>query len=293
MNMKSSFPRAGSRLVAAFFKSLGPRVFRQSDLSSVLDEHRHEWGLPASMTVSTFISALVGDELVKRVSLRSEKYRDLVRYAIDDPSPFLLGASIGQHSYLSHGTAMFLNGITDQLAKTIYVNDEQRPKAFPPGVITQQGIDVAFSRQQRISSNVYVDGTTRYLVVSGKSTGRLEVTERRTPDGGTVDTTKLERTLIDIAVRPEYAGGPHVVRDAYAAARDRVSVTVLVATLKALDYAYPYNQVIGLYMERAGYETTRLDALRKIGLRFKFYLSYGIRDPDYDKSWQLFVPKGF
>lgn len=284
---------AGNRLVAEFFKTLGPRVFRQTDLSLILGEHRQAWGLPASLTVSRFISALVDDELVKRVSLRSEKYRDFVRYAVREPSPYLLGASLGQHAYLSHGTAMFLNGLTDQLAKTIYVNDEQRPKLFPPGVLTQQGIDAAFSRQQRVSSNVYVDGTTRYLVVSGKNTGRLEVTEIRTPDGGSVDTTKLERTLIDIAVRPDYAGGPHVVRDAYAAARDRVSVSVLVATLKALDYAYPYHQMIGFYMARAGYEAKRLEALKKIGLRFNFYLSYGLREPDYDQSWHLFVPKGF
>lgn len=60
--------------------------------------------------------------------------------------------------------------------------------------------------------------------------------------------TKLERTLIDIAVRPNYAGGVHHVLEAYAAAKSRVSVNVLLATLQKMEYVYPYHQVIGFYI---------------------------------------------
>ncbi len=105
--------------------------------------------------------------------------------------------------------------------------------------------------------------------------------------------TRLERTLIDIAVRPDYAGGIYQVLEAYKAAKDRVSVNTLIATIKKLDYIYPYHQTIGFYMERAGYDVTRTDRLLKLGTSLDFYLTYGIKDREYDSKWRLFFPKGF
>ena len=39
-------------------------------------------------------------------------------------------------------------------------------------------------------------------MISGKNTGRLEVSQLKALDGTLVDATKSERTLIDVAVRP-------------------------------------------------------------------------------------------
>jgi len=83
------------------------------------------------------------------------------------------------------------------------------------------------------------------------------------------------------------------VLDAYTAARGRVSLNVLVATLKKLAYAYPYHQVIGFYMQRAGYDPGKLEQLKRLGLDFDFYLAYGMRDRDRDSDWRLYIPKGF
>jgi predicted transcriptional regulator of viral defense system len=275
-----------------FFESAPQKVFRVSELKELYHAHQEEWKLPR--TFQKFLNGLLDAGTLREATLKSERYRDQRRYVFGEPSPYQLALSLGKAPYLSHATAVFLHGLTDQIPRIIYANDEQSPKQSfltPP---TQATIDLAFARpHQRVSNNVYTYDGTRILLVSGKNTGRLEVGQFAAPDGAQVDVTKLERTLIDIAVRPDYGGGPYQVLEAYRAAKDRVSVNVLVATLRKLQYVYPYHQVVGFYMQRAGYDSQRLDFLRRMGLDVKFYLTYGMRDPDFDPGWQLFIPKGF
>src|SRR5882672_4945604 len=52
-----------------------------------------------------------------------------------------------------------------------------------------------------------LDQKPRIVLLSGKHTGRLGVTKTLGPQGEQLELTDLERTLIDIAVRPTYAGG--------------------------------------------------------------------------------------
>src|SRR5216684_7346263 len=193
---------------------------------------------------------------------------------------------------LSHGTAVSLHGLTDQIPKTIYVNQEQSPKPLPSGELTQTSIDRAFSNQQRKSAYVLEYEQWRMVLLSGKNTGNLGVIKLAGPLQEQLDVTNIERTLIDIAVRPVYAGGVFQVLEAYKSARDRVSVNTLIATLKKLNYVYPYHQIIGFYMQRAGYEEKRYGRLKSLGLNFDFYLTYGVKEPEFDRQWRLHYPKG-
>ena len=103
--------------------------------------------------------------------------------------------------------------------------------------------------------------------------------------------TGLERTLIDLAVRPSYAGEVIQVLDAYRKAKNRVSIGTLLTTLKRLDYIYPYHQSIGFYLKKAGYAKSQYNRLKNIGLNYDFYLAYSLKDKDYDPEWRIFFPK--
>jgi hypothetical protein len=172
------------------------------------------------------------------------------------------------------------------------VNKEQTAKPPPDGELTQAAIDRAFAGPQRASTYVWPYEGFRFVLLNGKQTNRLEVSQVRDPQGEYVDTTKLERTLIDIAVRPAYAGGVFEVLKAYRAAKDRISVNTLAATLQQLGYVYPYHQAVGFYLQRADVEPQKLERLKQLGLKFDFYLAHKMGPTSYSSDWRIHFPEG-
>ncbi|MGH9606312.1 MAG: hypothetical protein ACRD3N_11515 [Terracidiphilus sp.] len=283
--------------IIRFFEQQRQRVFLEAELSAMLRKYRQAWGLAINMTVGEFLAFLLTETKLRCIQVKPQNHPDArvwTRYTWGEVSPFLLGASYGRGAYLSHGTAVFLHALTDQLPNLIYVNKEQSLKrGGPKSELQQAAIDRAFKgNKQRRSQFEYAYEQGRFLILSGKNTGRLEVGSITLDDGSTVPVTKLERTLIDIVVRPAYAGGVYMVLEAYRRARPAASTGTLLATLKKLDYVYPYHQAIGFYMQRAGYRPEQYERLRNVGLNYDFYLANDLRDLAYDSEWRLHYPTG-
>jgi len=189
---------------------------------------------------------------------------------------------------------MYFHGLTDQIPKSIYLNFEQPPKNFLPGELEQNRIDQAFARPMRVSNNVATYEELRIFLLNGMYTGNFGVVDIEGPEGEKVATTSLERTLIDITVRPAYSGGVFEVLKAYKAAQGQFSVNKLSAMLKTLGYTYPYHQAIGFYLERAGYKQKLAELLKqKFEIKYDFHLTHQMKDPEYSESWRLYYPKGF
>lgn len=274
------------------FDDAGQRVFWPSDISQLLERNRAFWRLTQNTTATKFLKFLLEKTDLQLKYLEPLNYPNapgITRYVWKEASEYEIALSMKREAYLSHGTAMFLHGLTEQIPSRIYVNSEQSPKPSS-GHLTQEGINRAFAGKQRESQFVFKFNDSEALLLWGKNTGQLEVIDMKY-SGTKLRVTGLERTLIDIAVRPSYAGGVFQVTDAYRGGKDRVSVGTLLATLKKLDYIYPYHQAIGFYMQRAGYARTQYNRLKNIGLKYDFYLAYGLKDKEYDSEWRLFFPK--
>jgi predicted transcriptional regulator of viral defense system len=246
-----------------------------------------------TMDEGTFLKYLLDEGILQQVDLESTRYPSFRRYLLQGVTAFEVALSLRGGSYLSHASAVFLHGLTEQLPLRIYVNREQAAKPEPEGVLTQESLTRAFSRPGRETNYILSGPGYEVVLLSGKSTGNLEVGILKGTEGELLTVTKLERTLIDIVVRPTYAGGVYQVLEAYRSAKDRVSIGVLLATLKKLNYMYPYHQAIGFYMERAGYKEQALARVEELGMEFDFYLAHGLSNRAYSQRWRLYHPDLF
>ena len=290
--MASKISLAASK-IRNFFSS-GRHVYKQTDLRTILQENREIWKLPQGMSSTQFISWLLSETELNQVRLTSEQYDPITKYVWNNPSVYSVALALRPNSYLSHATAVYLHGLNEHIPRTIYVNKEQSPKPPPAAPPSQESITRTFSNRQRESNYIYSYKNSKIVILSGKSTGQLEVADLKGPEDEMLRVTRIPRTLVDIAVRPSYSGGVFQVIEAYRGAKDRVSINTVIAVLKQLNYSYPYHQAIGFYMTKAGFPATQVAKLKELGLKFDFYLDYSIpeKQREYDAEWRLFYPKG-
>jgi len=279
--------------IAAVIKGNGPRVIRLDELRQILDENRGNWILPKVTRFDDFCNFIIEKKLIQEVPVKMVD-RVSPRFVTGDVSPAEIALSLRDNSYLTHYTALFLHGLTINIPKTVYSNLEQTPKpASSAAAMTQDTIDLAFSRPMRTTNNIaefeLVGGKYRAFLLNGQYQNRLGVTEIDF-NGRRLPITTMERTLIDIAVRPAYAGGVNEVLQAYLYARDKISVNTLLATLKGMKFNYPYQQAIGFYLERAGYKETVIRLAEKFSKQFDFYLTYQIKNKKLSKKWRVYYP---
>jgi hypothetical protein len=249
-------------------------------------------GLSTSVRFTRFLESLLSLGM-KRIDLVSVKYSGFHRFAWREYSPYDMAYSFRKGAYLSHASAVYLHGLTLQQPKVMYVNKEQTQKPQTDIPLSQPAVDRAFKSQARRSEFVFTDGTAQYVLISGKQSGRLGVERASSPSNHDVDRTTLARTLVDIAVRPIYSGGPYQVLEAYHKAREKVNPGDIIETLAKLHYTYPYQQAVGFYMSRTGYPRAALEELHTILSPLNFYLTHGMRATSYDPYWKLFIPQDF
>jgi len=278
--------------ILKLFRSLSNRVYKRSQIDEIISQNREFWRLSSATTVNKFIAFLIEEKKLKEIKLKFPK-RTEIRYTWGDVSIYEMALTLKPDSYFTHYTAMFLHQLTEQIPKTIYLNQEQQQKPNREAHLTQSSIDLAFKRPVRVSNNIALCGEYNICLLNGMHTGRLGVIETLGSEGEKIYVTDVERTLIDITVRPTYSGGIFEVLNAYRLARNKVSINKLSAILQQLNYIYPYHQAVGFYLDIAGnYKDSSIALFKKFGMKYDFYLIHQMKDMAYSKEWKLFYPKG-
>ena len=276
--------------IVSLFENSDSRIYTPKDLDMLLNVNRDFWRLAKSLSTKSFTELLLTKTRLTKHEFQFPSQK-IVRYSWDDISVFELALSIKKNSYLTHYTASSLHGLTEQIPKVIYVNFEQPQNNRHKVELIQENIDKAFSKAQRQSQNIAIFNDYRICLLNGKFTSGLGVTKLSQEEK--ISVTNLERTLIDITVRPSYSGGVFEVLGAYRRVKGAVSVNKLTAMLKKLEYLYPYHQSIGFYLEKAGvYTESQIKLLKQFDVRYDFYLAHQMKETEYSTEWRVYYPKG-
>lgn len=284
--------RLAKRDITTKIQNLDIQVLSKEDISNILKENKDLWGLKyIELSVKRFIQFLVEEEIVKEFIFESPN-RKIKRYSVNDVSIYDVASTLIKNAYFSHYSAIYLHQLTEQIPKKLYLNYEQSKKPRNKSTLNQENINKAFKKPQRKTNNIIKIDNTEIFVLNGMYSNNLGVISVQN-NKSKISITNLERTLIDIVVRPSYSGGVFEILKAYKNAKDKISVNKLVSILKKLDYIYPYHQSIGFYLDKAGYSEKQLSLISNFEIKYDFYLETQISDYEYCSKWKLYIPKGF
>lgn len=275
--------------ILSFLTKQRKSFFTYDDLNEIFSTKKDQWGLAKSTKFIEFINFLISINQLERVEFEFS-HKSFVKYVYKKVSTLELASTLFKDSYLSHYSAATFHGLTNDNLKLIFINKEQTSKhraATDANDLEQKNIDLAFSRKMRLSQNYTYVHDYKITLLNGKYTDCLGVVTY----ANDVKVTDIERTLIDIVVRPDYAGGCEEIVKIYRNAKRKVSTQKLFDYLRKINYAYPYHQSIGFFLDKAGFEKKDTDPFCELPISVNFYAAYAIDSPLFCEKWRVFYPK--
>jgi len=150
ISRKSDLEKALEPIIR-FFLTIGPKVYRRSDLENILTNQRNEWHLKDDTSLERFIRFATEVLPLKQIRL-SFPNRPEVRYMYGGCSIYEIAQSLKTDGYFSHRTAAEIHGLLDSDYQ-IFFNAEQSMRSNSSGEMTQDAINRAFHNKARISHN--------------------------------------------------------------------------------------------------------------------------------------------
>lgn len=272
-------------------------VYSIEELSYFLDEDARSLNLPKTLKIEELIEFLEDNQILEGIQLNFPR-KTVIRYiskcSQDITYDDLLNivSTITSKGYFSHYTAAFIHGLTNNIVKNIYFSYKNSTNNKPTKKLLQENIDMAFSKPARLTNNFLVYDIYKIVLLENtfRDEGILKKLDKK--NNKFINFTDIEKTLIDISVRPEYAGGVAEVLEIYKRAKGQVSSNKLKAYLKKANYTYPYHQVVGFYLEHAGYSELALKFMEEFPIEYNFYLTNEINKKEFSSRWKIFYPSG-
>jgi predicted transcriptional regulator of viral defense system len=288
-----SFEAAKEKIKAQFDKD-DLIAYTSFDLKKIFNTYRVDWSIAGYRTADHFMKYLTEIFYLKLIKLQHQSTGSIKKiYTKQNATSHHIALTIKKDGYLSNYTAMQIHQLTLQIPKSIYLSYSKSKDADDIHllILEQGNIDNAFSKSQRTTSDIYkseIDNLRYFFIQKSYVENKIGIVTHNH-----VSYTDIERTLIDIAIRPAYSGGVFEVLHAFEMAKGIVNIRKLNNYLLELNYQYPYHQVIGFYLAKAGYENRELKIFKKYISSYKFYLTYNMSIKEYDEEWKIYYPKGF
>lgn len=280
------------------FEAMSP-VLRRREVAATFNRNREFWRLAKGTSLTSFISFMTDTTPLKEARFPFPQ-REVTGYVWGDLPLLEVLLALVDGSFYSHYTAMRIHGLTEQVPKTIFFNHEKSSRlgGDTDAPYEQEAIDNAFSKPPRTSKNEIAVDDQRIVFLQSANQNSLGIVSGEVNFGGErslrLRYTNLERTLIDIAVRPFYAGGVFEVAKAFENAKHlKISVNTMASMFKRMELGYPYHQAIGYYLERARFNPSRVELFRKMPMERDFYLTHQMGKTRFIPAWRLHVPEGF
>lgn len=242
-----------------------------------------------SLSFNDFLTYCLSRDIISKKAVKGEFIKGFNIYGINSKKPniFDYASSLSRSSHFSHYTALFLNGLTLQIPKSIYMTNERKSPNNVINCLSQDKIDLAFSKKARVRKDFKELQGSKIYTLNGMFQEKIGVV-----DLVRYKVTDIERTLIDITVRPHYSGGVTQVLEAYKNSKGIVDIDKLYHYYVASKYIYPYHQSIGFYLEKSGFTEKDIAPFLNLERPYNFYLTYNIAMKEYSTRWNLFYPKG-
>ncbi|WP_149277643.1 type IV toxin-antitoxin system AbiEi family antitoxin domain-containing protein [Pareuzebyella sediminis] len=284
--------------IKALFKNYEQKAFIRNEIRDIYYLSLKEFKIYKSEDYWTFEDLLKKEGVLVEIKLiHQDNSSERTIFTTNDGSNFDIGLRIKQRSYFSHHTALDLLNLTSQVPKVYYLSQDlhmvnsirQSIKAD----LTQDKINKAFSKEQRQTSNIYriQNRNIKFIILERKALNH-EIGVVRDSSLTNWPCTDVERTLIDIAIRPQYSGGIFSVIEAYNRAYKKIDLEKLNSYLVDFNYKYPYHQLIGFYLNRTGYAKNQLGDFSSKISNYRFYMTYNMVSMQFDDYWKVFYPKG-
>lgn len=282
-----SFKKAENKIFR-FINEHSFHGFSIVNLRDIFYSKKEEWEIAEYRNVHHFISFLLKEDILIEIKLSREK----TIYIKPGFNNFNISKAIKKDSYLAYFSAVSIHNLTFQIPKIVYsCVDRIYFNLNNTSELKQESIDKSFSKPQRVSNNFYTYNSFKFYFFEKKmELKEIGITHDYKTD---IKYTDLERTLIDIAIKPMYAGGVFEVLEAFKKAKEILDVSKMKHYLDQLNYIYPYDQVIGFYLECAEYDINKINVFYKKEKKLSFYLTHNIANKEFSKKWKIYYPLGF
>ena len=289
---KESFDRASLEIVD-FFNASKQQAYTTNDIQKIFESQREQWKIAQYRNYKHFITFLNNNRILI-LDTQNHEFLNSEKQILRKKSctPFDVGLTVKKDGYLCNYSAMQVHQLTLQIPKAVYISEDKYEPYYENSNIEleQESVDKAFAKPQRVSKESYkseYDGF-RYVYLQKKHNSiNIGIT---TMNGLAV--TDLERTLIDIAVRPAYSGGAFQILEAFNKAKGKLNLDKLDSYLQKLNYIYPYHQLLGFYLDLAGFPEEKLKLFLDKKSHINFYQTYNLTNKKLNQKWGIFYPTG-